>query len=244
MFKSKDEPLIQFVSTVPGLASIEDCLPKPAHKALPDWWTKTPTVKSSVSLDGQVVGNIKTCPALPDYFSQGYIIPMWTDSILRYDSKHNRYEWRVSDSSFSWDIHGGEQLLNHVPFTYLQKKALFVFKAVCPWRVITPKGYSVYQLPLTYHFNNEFSVFPGVIDTDVHHEINQQVMILKDKEEIFIKRGTPLAQYIPYKREKQKIEIRDANDNDKKIFTNYSRLFSTKFPGGNQYNLARKQGDK
>jgi hypothetical protein len=56
------------------------------------------------------------------------------------------------------------------------------------------------QLPMFYNFNGDFSVMPGVIDTDIHHIINQQVVYHGDGEEIFIKKGTPIAQYIPFKR--------------------------------------------
>ncbi len=242
MFNNKSKPKIKFVSIVPGLSSIDECLPKPANKFLPSWWTKTHTVKSSTSLNSQVIGNVKTCPALPDYFSQGYIVPMWADTIIKYDSKSQIYSWRTSDESFSWQAHTNEQMLQNVPVSFLKEKAYFIFKAICPWRIITPKGYSVYQFPLIYHFNNDITVLPGVIDTDVHHEINQQVLLLKDNKEVFIKRGTPIAQYIPFKRENSIFEIRDASLQDTKLFSDKDRFMTTKFPGSGQYNLMRKQG--
>ena len=56
------------------------------------------------------------------------------------------------------------------------------------------------QLPMFWHFNPNFTVAPGVIWTDIHHEINQQMMFHK-KGRIRLERGTPLAQYIPIRRE-------------------------------------------
>ena len=46
-----------------------------------------------------------------------------------------------------------------------------------------------------------FEVLPGIIWSDIHHEINQQ-MHFKQYGEFIIKRGTPLAMYIPYERNK------------------------------------------
>ena len=46
----------------------------------------------------------------------------------------------------------------------------------------------------------------GVIDTEKHHEINQQIVQKKDGT-INIKRGTPLCMYLPFKRESFNFEV-------------------------------------
>lgn len=60
---------------------------------------------------------------------------------------------------------------------------------------------------------------PGIIDTDVHHEINQQVAIIDTEEEIFIAKGEPLCVYIPFKRGKEKYVVRPYTKKDIKRFT-------------------------
>jgi hypothetical protein len=247
MFKQTNTPLVQFVSVVPGLSSIEECRPKPSNKFLPDWWVKTPIKKATSTLNTRDAGNVKNCPSFPDYFSKGFIIPMWTDTVIKYNSKTDVYNWITPSETFQWHNHSNEQFLKDVPFTFLNKKVQFVFKALCPWRIITPKGYSVYQLPLTYHFNNEFAVFPGIIDTDVHHTVHQQLMVFDDDVEIFIKRGTPFVQYVPFKRETQNLDVRDSTEEDTALFNGKDLSFSTKFPGSKQYNTLRKsllKGDR
>ena len=52
-------------------------------------------------------------------------------------------------------------------------------------------GWSVWQLPMYYDFNPLFEVLPGIIWSDRHHEINQQ-MLMKRYGEFTIKRGTHL----------------------------------------------------
>lgn len=238
--KNVEQPLVEFISTVPGLSSIEECLPKQSNKFLPSWWTGLPYRKAQTTLNDETFPNVKACPSFPDYFSQGFILPMWTDTILKYDAKTKIFQWKTSSDHFTWEHHNEDQFLSDVSYTYLSNPVHFIFKAVCPWRLKTPKGYSVYQLPLLYHFNDNISVMPGVIDTDIYHELNQQVMILKESTEIYIKRGTPLAQYIPFKREKALLEIRDSTLEDSKLFKNQKMLFQTKFNASNQYSLIRK----
>jgi len=235
MIFKKDENKFKFISTVPHLTSIEECLPKPASRYLPEWWSSMERINPKFTIDATLSGNAKNCPALPDFFSQGYILPMWTDTVLSWNKEREEYAWKTDNEIFTWSIHSQEQFLKHVPFTFLGKKGQFLFRSDCPWKFVTPKGYSTYQLPLFYHFTNDFTVLPGIVDTDVHPIINQQVLLLADEGEVFIKRGTPIAQYIPFKREKHVMETREANEKDLDVFAKQDLNFNTKFHGSNPY---------
>jgi hypothetical protein len=59
---------------------------------------------------------------------------------------------------------------------------------------------------------------PGIIDTDVWHEINQQILYFGNGKEIFIKKGTPLAHYLPFKRIESTLEIREQTEKDNLYF--------------------------
>lgn len=231
---------IEFISTVPGLDKIDECLPKPTSNFLPDWWRDIPSDKSKQHLDHGYIGTIKGCPSFPDYFSNGFIIPMWCDTVLQYNKDLNVYSWNTPDSSFQWDIHNQEQFLNHTNFNFLNNDVTSIFKAICPWKIITPKGYSVYQMPLYYHSSNKFSVMPGIIDSDRHHIINQQVMILTE-EPVFIPRGTPFVQYIPFERKKYKSVQREATERDLEIINGSKMQIATKFMGSSEYIKNRKK---
>jgi hypothetical protein len=233
-------PSIEFISTIPGLESIEEVVPKPAIKYIPEWWKKMPHVASLHSLEEAVAGNVKNCPSFMDYFSQGYILPMWTDVILYYNSETEDWAWRSPDSRFSFSLHNNGQYLDHVNHKFLGNPSYTVFKAACPWRIITSPGYSVYQLPVFYHFNEDFSVLPGIRDSDSYHQINPQIVIHSDKKEIFIPRGTPFAQYIPFKREKVLGSVREATESDIKRFNKDDIRFTTKFMGSDVYVNERK----
>lgn len=232
---------ISFITTVPGLLEIEECLPIPARKAFPDWVSKVPP--TDPIFNGETV---RKCPGIIDYLTQGFVLPMWSDVRLRYETDSERW------SAFSgrdgkeglWESHGNHQFLDHVQAGYLGREVKFVFKAVSPWRIITPPGWSVYQLPLNYHFNNQFSVMPGVIDTDMYYELNQQVLYFGDSEDVVITRGTPLVLYVPFKRESLDLDIRVANDLDIKRFRTADTQTRTKFLGSGLYRQMQKRRDK
>jgi hypothetical protein len=225
---------IQFISTVEGLESIEECLPRPAKYFIPEWFKNIPSL-----IEG--VNTVKNCPSFPDYFSQGYILPMWCDAKLK--SNKDAWTWQTPIPLFRWEVHGDNQFLDYVNTSFNGVKGQFVFKAVCPWRIITPPGWSVLQLPLFYHFNQEWSVLPGIIDTDIHTEINQQVLYHGDGKEIIIKRGEPFVLYIPFKRSnKIKHTVKYQTEKNKKTFQKQSLNFLSKFiPSGNYRELQRKR---
>jgi len=232
-FKKSDK--IQFISTLEGLESIEKTLPRPAKYFIPKWFKNIP------SQTGDAI-TVKVCPSFPDYFSQGYILPMWSDVKLYSDGE--QWRWDSASSIFNWDIHGKDQYLKYVNASFNGVDAQFTFKANCPWRIITPPGWSVLQLPLFYHFNEEWSVMPGVIDTDIHHEINQQVLYHGNGNPIKINAGDPFVLYIPFKRSnKLKYEVFYQTEKYKKMFNKLSLSLNQNFKPSGWYRELQRRRD-
>lgn len=220
---------ISFVSRIPGLYDIEECRPKPVSKFIPDWWKEMELKTNSLSLNETNFGNAKICPSFADYFSNGYIMPMWTDTIIYYDSDTNEYKWRTSSDKFEWSYHSNDQYLKHVDHKFLGKKSYFIFKIECPWLVLSKEKYSMYQLPVFFDFNEDYSAFPGVRDVSVYNVMNIQLLIHSDKKEIFIERGTPIAHFIPFKKNAIPVDIRDATEEDYKKINKFDLNAETKF---------------
>lgn len=242
---------IEFISTVPGLEDIEECRPRPAKHFMPKWFKDVPAtltpeqkaVKGAIS--GPGVSTVKICPSFPDYFSLGYILPMWCDVKLFHNPENGEWNWQTSSDTFAWDIHGNPQFLDWVSPEMYGSKASFVFKSGCPWRIKTPPGWSVLQLPLYYHFNEKWSVLPGVIDTDIHHEINQQTLYYGDGMEVTIERGEPFVLYIPFERKsKLNLEIRTANEEDTRLFKAKDLEIASKFPPSGLYRKWQRLRDR
>lgn len=241
MFNFKKNNLkIEFVSTVFGLTDIQIALPKSSRGFTPSWWKRFP--KQAPYPETQTV---KVCPGLPDFFSEGYVIPMWCDATIQYIKETNEWVWSMGrpepSNPFVAEPHSNAQMLDHVTPSFKGVDASYIFKFVSPWRIITPKGYSVIQIPMFYEFNKEFSVAPGVIHTDVHHEVNPQIMYHGTGEPIFIKMGTPLFQIIPFKRTEYSLEIREQTKKDIDLFAkNFLKIISL-FPGRGAYKKMFKE---
>ena len=235
MFKNKSKN-IQFISTIEGLESIEESLPRPAKHFIPEWFKDIPS-------NTEYAMTVKTCPSFPDYFSQGYIIPMWCDAKLKSDK--NVWSWETSTPLVSWEHHGEGQFLNYTSASFNGVDGQFVFKAVSPWRIITPPGWSVLQLPLFYHFNQEWSVLPGVVDTDTIHLVNQQVLYHGNGREIQIKMGDPFVLYVPFKRSnKLKHEIRYQTTEEIKKIDKDNLFLKQSFPPNGMYRKMQRKRDK
>jgi len=225
---------ITFISTIDGLQDIEECRPQPAKNFIPNWFKDIP---SSAPM------TVKICPSFPDYFSQGYVLPMWADTKLHYNDDFGA-KCEISPLVPPITTHSNTQFIDYVKPSFKDVDGRFVFKFNCPWIIITEPGWSVLQLPLFYHFNKEFSVLPGVIDTDIHHEVNQQVLYHSDQENIMIKRGDPLALYIPYKRNKTKLDYRFMTNKDEKMFNKKVFRLATKMTGEGYYRKLQRLRDK
>ena len=228
---------IIFWSTVDGLS--ENAPPLKATKCFPSWWKNTSSHndKQVPKLDR---GTIKTCPGFVDLFKYGYVISMWCDVSIEIDEQGN-YKWQTPSNIFSFDGHPDEQYKDYLP-KHVADNIAAVIKANCPWRIRTPKNVSVLQLPMEYHFNEDFKVLSGVIHTDIHHEINQQ-MVFNKAGSYFIDRGTPIAMYFPFRRDDFSLVVRDETEEDAKVFSNSRFNILSKFTGGYK-ELKKKYGIK
>ena len=238
-FRKEEKPFIKFVCTIPGFETIEEIQPKPAKKFLPDWWKDMP-------LQNQEGSTAKVCPSMGDYFSNGYVLPMWMDATFQYSKEKN--EFNISQAGGPFPLmasHSNSQLLDYIDVSFNGKDATNIFKAVSPWKIITSPGYSVLQLPMFYNFNKDFTVLPGIIDTDIYNVINVQMLHYGNGEEVFIKRGEPLCVYVPFKRTKYNFSFSAQTEQEKLRFDSIQYDFNTKFERSNWYrNLQRKRDRK
>ena len=199
-FGPKEEDKIEWWTVLEGL---ENVIPiQTAGHFIPNWWQKTPHWQSAEIEEGNKTNNIhnkgtvRRCPAIPEFMGMGFVVPLWCDVEVNI-YENGEFSWHTPAKEFHFDTHGSTQFADWVP---RHAKPTIILKPSCPWRVKTPPGISLLQLPMFYEFNPNFTVAPGVIWGDIHHEINQQMLFHKIGK-IKIQRGTPLAQYIPVRRE-------------------------------------------
>jgi len=237
-FGKEEKPFIKFVCTIPGFEQIEEIQPKPAKKFLPDWWKDMP-------LQNQEGTTAKICPSMGDYFSNGYVIPMWMDATFQYSKENDSFAINQAPSPVSLiSSHRNSQLIDYANVNFNGKNASHVFKAVSPWKIITAPGYSVLQLPMFYNFNKDFTVLPGIIDTDIYHDINIQMFYHGNGEEVLVRRGEPLCVYVPFKRTKYNFSFSAQTEQEKNKFDSIQYDLITKFERSNWYRNLQRKRDK
>ena len=133
------------------------------------------------------------------------------------------------NAKFTFEVHPTEQYKDYLP-DEAKKNTALILKAMCPWNVKTPKGVSLLQLPMSYHFDSRFSLMPGIIHTDFHYWINQQLVINKVGETL-IPRGTPLGMYVPIRRENYNLIVRQETKEDSKRAERGDYYIQSKFIG-------------
>ena len=244
MFSSK---IIEFQHSKNASKILNDVLPEPASKLVPDWYKE---LKHSIKLK-----TVKGCIPFLDTLTSGYILKMPQDFLVN----HNFYDERIKDFDsyfkFSYgavadyvvqkdlnlntnnkEIHPTEQLGNKCPF-HKKNKNLPYYKILNPFIIKTPPGYSCLFVPPLNNTDDRFSIIPGIVDTDSFpKEVNFPIIINGDKYpnlSTTIERGTPYVQVIPFKRDNWKMKITSYKDSkieefflvNKSLINSYRKYF-------------------
>ena len=184
--------------------------PKPAISFIPEWY-KTAKVliegHGSPGLDSEISGaavntTYKACSPFMDSLSMGYIwgcpVDMEIKKVRGEGDPVYHFRWRTSGEFIS-----GHSENQHPGLPTPQNGVNGVLKWEFPYVINTPPGYSTI---FTHPFNRSdlpFSTLTGVVDTDTYPiSIKFPFQLLEfEGDSIIIKKGTPLCQMIPIKRE-------------------------------------------
>lgn len=217
--------LIEFYPFKPIPKYIEP--PKPASMHIPEWYKKMPLHhadnESGLSPSNPVATNttLKACSPFLDALTTGYIATSVCDIELRKVQNGTHVRWRLPDSFVT--IHEKEQ---HEGLPTPHESAFDdVFKFVNPFTIKTPPGYSCL---FTHPFNRwdlPFRTFTGIVDTDTYKGVVEYPFTINRIDEPFIimKKGTPLVQIIPFKRDNWKSTHSDFSQ-DKSDESNYDMV--------------------
>lgn len=197
-------PTIDFIAH--NEKTIRDFKPVLAKSVSPEWWKKA---KVGMHVKGDFVQTIRSCPAMDDWLKSGwYVLANRDIEVIMYDGQSvtketlesgERHGPRVASPS-----HPSSQTLGS--FEYLGKNAPVkdAFKMRNPWNVKTPPGYSCLYLDPFLFQNEYFATWQGIIDTDkfnTNQDNSQIIFYPKVNHSFIIKKGTPMCQIIPYKRD-------------------------------------------
>jgi hypothetical protein len=108
-------------------------------------------------------------------------------------------------------------------------------KFVNKWLIKTPPGYSCLFIKPMNRVEDRFDIIPGVVDTDSYiNVINFPFILRKRNEQFLLKKGDPIVQVIPFKRESwkswsgfyyEKLHGKTINLVNSLFFDKYKKLF-------------------
>lgn len=191
--------------------------PTPATKDRPQWWIDSnyynkeyasPTLGDRHRMNS----TIKSCPAIADSLSMGYILYLPLDIEIDATDEET-LSWRVphflqetasifnDNSTAERDFasaHSPDQLEKlSIPDAYHRVP----FKINTYFGIKTDPGYSIWVTHPMYNWDLPFTVLDGIIDSDAITARFPYPMLIKKGFVGVIKKGTPLIQVIPFRRE-------------------------------------------
>lgn len=210
--------------------------PKPALKFVPSWYKNLKKEFQCPVSEVSKVPTIKQCLPVRDFITSGYIIPAWCDMHFKKDSKGRMQAVNMKTPkdynnmyNIGFDGHGIQQV-EGTPLEALCDGDKLI-KLHNPWMIHTPRGYSCFLMSPFYE-TSDITILPAVVDTDRHvTQVNFPCVMPSD--EAFVKKGDPLVQVIPFKRDSWTSEIgamdlKKVNSDTVSFLTEIKSIYTTK----------------
>jgi len=167
--------------------------PQPASRFIPQEYKK---------LERHLGGNLhdptlKTCVPFLDSLTMGYIIPFDQDYLV--DPTENDFSVTPANKE---ELQFGYHHKAQLPKEWHKLSGQNAGKFVNKWLIKTPPGYSCLFTKPMNRVEDRFDIIPGVVDTDNYiNVINFPFILKKRNEQFLIKKGEPMVQVVPFKRE-------------------------------------------
>jgi hypothetical protein len=193
--------------------------PKPSKEYIPEWYKKAPFWKS--------------CSPFLDSFLTGYTLELWQDiEVIKLDGQNLTIKW--DENNPAPINHRDPEVTNNFPKAGMDlptsEYETIHFTWNSPYAMQTPKGYS---LLITHPLNRldlPFTTLSGVIDADVQPISDGALPFFFKKDfQGVIKKGTPIAQVIPFKRENWELNMEKEVYDKAKEYSKANKLINIDF---------------
>lgn len=199
--------------------------PVPARKALPDWFKQmAPSIDLPPSQSrfpfgiskalrlSNVNATIRRCPGVISYLSEGWLLPLWSDFIVQIRGETVYCAGANEAAHVSPHSKDMQYPTMPLPTGFLKDSIKFTN----PWKVKTPPGWSVLLSQPFYHFEDRFTVVPGVVDSDAYHHIHVNTFWRKGDADHKLVMGMPFVLVMPFQRSALQAEVRVSTEEDRK----------------------------
>jgi hypothetical protein len=161
-------------------------------------------------------GGFKACQGTSDYLSLGGTFRLPAPVRFRPDPMSTNWEarWDIGGGAWEVDPWGPLLQLDHFPYDASGEACPMNHgrslpessqpKLVNPWMIKTAPGWSTLLLPCLYEATRDWTLLPGVVNTDYYHHMNWVINVYTD-EEFVLPLGTPIGQFLTFPRDHQQI---------------------------------------
>jgi hypothetical protein len=167
--------------------------PVPASSLLPEWY------KNQSSYDDFGNPTIKRCLPIFDAMSFGYFLVSQSD--ITVDSTNPGGLVVTSDNDFNRELFSQHDLQQYDKYPIPSGHHSHVLRIHPMWSVQTPKDYSALFINPVNNGSKNVNAIAGLIDTDNFISDGHLSFFVKENTIFKIKKGTPLVQVLPIKRE-------------------------------------------
>ena len=225
-------PNIEFI---PVNNIVGDFPPIPLKKSIPEWYKDLDNIVPGLSFTAKGVSaqelnhtvfSIKKCVPIQDYLTSGYLLRFPSEVLISTESGNDRTE------TFHWRCKMNNVVATHshmqCPIKIEDKRHHYI-KFSGGYLIKTPPGYSCLFYQPQFFFENRFSLFSAIVDTDTYDDAIQFPGYITGKEEDFkIDAGTPLIAVFPFKRENwnSTVSTEPYNATESKMFKKIHLYFS------------------
>ncbi len=210
----KEKPSkVRFVSTMPKSPGI---FPEPeaAYRHIPSWYKNLESFYNNDSTPQNGHQNItaKRCVAFLDMLSTGYFLLAPFDIYI--DTTDGKQTFEIPPGILTLQSTGMKQFIGSHDMRqvsgYPFDKNIFIdylFRVHPIWIVQTDPGVSCMFIQPQHHEESPLYAVSAVIDTDGYPSDGLLSFLVKKDFKGYIKKGTPLVQVIPFKRQDYESEI-------------------------------------
>lgn len=168
--------------------------PKPAKNYIPNWYKQTPLTYDSHPTSQ----TLKRCVPFLDGLTTGYIAELWCDILVETKPDGSKtFSWHTPELIPIEQRPMDSTMLLPTPAGHSQQRLTWLI----PYFMKTPKGYSSLITHPLNRFDLPFTTMSAVVDTDGIMHTGRLPFFIDNNFEGIIKKGTPIYQIIPFKRE-------------------------------------------
>ena len=164
------------------------------------------------------------CPGIVSILNFGWIQYSYQDFTIETNGDKENFKWTSEIDQKS--LPNGDLLQDYIsdhPPDQLEKFKPFpkgvlhtMIKIQSPWMVEIPIGYKLLFMPIPYNDDNRFVAAHGILKDK--NWLNIHLFWYKTNSKEFVKKGTPLCQYLLIKEEQVDFVINISNEEDKNYF--------------------------